>query len=232
MGANEYLVFRAPEVRSRMSELLRDVEGDATVRQMYLRDPIGVINRAVFPDQEVPASELSRGNRLLFALLTNEKFLNWSRSYEIDLTKKAVDATNIEDPSTALRTYLAVVDRSTIHQDLAVAAAEFADPELIAALTWRPDRIGIGRTKFPINADVAVEIETLIYVVIAVAVAVAAVAVAVAGVETDIEKAVLNRQDVVAISQILSEELIGHAAQIRESGQLLQFSRRNQGFIR
>lgn len=215
-----------------MSELLRDVEDDTAVRQLYLRDPMGVITRTVFPDQDVPAPELSRGNRLLFALLTNDKFLDWSRSYETDLLKKAVEATNIEDPSTALRSYLAVVDRSSIHQDLAAAAAEFADPELIAALTWRPDRQGIGRTKFPINADVAVEVETLVYVAVAVAVAVVAVAVAVAGRETDIDQTILNRQDIVAISRVLTGELTEHAAKIRESGQLLDFAKRNQGFIR
>ncbi|MDH6435957.1 hypothetical protein M2158_004497 [Streptomyces sp. SAI-144] len=76
------------------------------------------------------------------------------------------EVTRESNPEKALREYLAVTDREKIHREVATAVAEFADAELIAALTWRPDPDSIGVARV---ADVAVDIEVLIYAVVAAA---------------------------------------------------------------
>lgn len=227
MGANEFLVFRAPEIRDRMSNLVENLTLDDRVRRFYLRDPIGVIRRSVFSDEPVPAAEISRGNRLLYGLLSNQKFLDWAEEYEQRTMEKAVRATQIEDPSTALSTYLTVVDRSAIHADLVSAASDFADAEFLAAITWRPDRVGP-----PIDADVAVDVETFVYAVAAVAVFAVAVAAVFVGARVPLNQQILSRQDILQASRELSTAMNERAVELRDSGKLLDFSRRNTGFIR
>ncbi|MEV6444407.1 hypothetical protein [Amycolatopsis sp. NPDC051716] len=232
MGTNSLLILHAPEIQGRMRALIERVDSDESLRQLYLNDPATVIQKTVFPDQEnIPKAEINRANRLLYALLSNERFVEWSRSYEEDLVTRAVQATSIEDPENALRAYLAILDRTALHQDLASAVAQFADPELIAAITWRPELPRVGNARLPISADVAVEIETFVYAVAAVAVfAVAVAAVFIGAVEPAGE--VVSRIDVMAVANQLGESLTQRAGEIRESGVLMQFSQRNVGYTR
>lgn len=232
MGTNSLLILQSPEVLERMRDLLEEVEADAGLRQLYLRDPAGIIQKKIFPGQEnIPKTEINRGNRLLYALLSNDRFLEWSRSYEEELITRAREATRIEDPSRALHTYLAVVDRTTLHQDVASAATRFCDPELMAALTWRAERPPAG-VQVPVNADVAVDIETFVYAVAAVAVFAVAVAAVFVPAPVLERTDVISRLDLLSIANQLSASLAERAREVRESGTLLDFSRRNIGYTR
>ncbi len=80
-----------------------------------------------FPDIELETAELNRGNRLLYSLLSNSRFMSWAEDYHAELVKRATAATEIEDDEEALRAFLAVTDRSTILSDLAAGVAKTAD---------------------------------------------------------------------------------------------------------
>ena len=233
MGANTLLVLQAPEVRERMTNLLERMETDQGLQQLYVNDPAGVIQKFVFPDQTgVPAAEINRGNRMLYSLLSNNAFLAWARDYEQNLLTQAREATQIEDPASALSAYLTVTDRGRLHDDLAGAVAEFGDKELIASLTWHPDLPRIGTARLPINADVAVDIETFIYAVAAVAVFAVAVAAVFVGEQAAGGDEIVNRIDIQAIANQLSAQLAARATDVRASGVLTNFAQRNVGYTR
>lgn len=234
MGVNDILVLRAPEVNERLNAMLERLNGDAALREFYLRNPAGLIREMVFPDQgAVPATEINRANRLLYALLSNERFLAWARDYEQNLLIEAQRVTQVEDPAQAMNAYLAVVDRQRIHADIAAAVADTSDAEMIAGLTWRPDLPRIGNTRLPIAADVAVDVETFVYAVAVVAVLVIAVAAVALGVAVPgSEQRVIGRLDVQTVANQLSDSLAQHSEMIRRSGALTDFQQRNAGYIR
>jgi hypothetical protein len=228
MGANDLLILRAADLDAKLTALGDKLVSDRTFRELYVNDPARVILKSVFPDQSVPAAEVNRGNRLLYALLSNERFTTWAQQYSTELVQKANEVTRESNPEKALREYLAVTDREKIHREVATAVAEFADTELIAALTWRPDPEPIGVTRV---ADVAVDIETLIYAVVAAAAFVVAVAAVVVGPLSEGEVGV-SRIDVQRVVAQLTERLTERGQELRDSGALVDFSRRNSGYIR
>jgi hypothetical protein len=234
VGVNRLLILKAPTIQEDLHKLLERLESDPGLRRLYLNDPAGVIQKLVFPDQQaVPSAEINRGNRLLYAILTNEAFLQWARDYEERLISEAREATQIEDPARALNAYLTIMDRSRIHQDLADAVGRTADAEMIAALTWRPDLPRVGNARLPIAADVAVDIETFIYAVaVAAAFAVAFAAVFFAAPIPARADQVVSRIDVQAVANQLNDALAQRAGEVRASGVLTQFRMRNVGFTR
>ena len=231
MKAEDLLILRRPEIDQRFQALGERLVKDAALRELYVKDPARVIATSVFPDSPVPGAEINRGNRLLYSLLTNEGFQRWAQDYQETLAKTAVDATKMDDPEEALRTYLAVTDRAKLHQDIVEAIAEYADPELIASLTWRRgvDDDGIGTElalalslEPQITPSVAVDIETFIYAVAAVAVF--AVAFAAVFAATVVERDVpVSRLDVQTVARQLAERLKEHGQELRKSGALTDF---------
>jgi len=232
LGANDLLILKAPQFRARINDLLANLRESRELQELYIQDPVRIIQKAIFPEaRNLPAAEINRGNRLLYALLSNEQFISWSREYEADLLARARDATEIEDPAAALQAYLAITDRSQIHQDVASAVARFADAETIAGLTWRPDPVNVNGTAI-VNADVAVDIETFVYAVAAVAVFAVAVAAVFVGATEAAREEALSRLDLLDVVNELDTRLAERARAVRVSGALTEFSRRNTGFIR
>ena len=229
MGANDLLILRSADLDSKLTALGDKLVSDRTFRELYVNDPARVILKSVFPDQSVPAAEVNRGNRLLYGLLSNKRFTAWAQQYSTELVQKANEVTRESNPEKALREYLAVTDREKIHREVATAVAEFADAELIAALTWRPDPESIGVARV---ADVAVDIEVLIYAVVAAAAfAVAFAAVFLAAPVTEREVGV-SRIDVQRVAAQLTERLTERGQELRDAGVLVDFSRRNSGYTR
>jgi hypothetical protein len=233
MGANTLLVLNMPGFKERVSALEERLTSDSSLRELFVRDPANVILKTVFPDENVPSAEVTRGNRLLFALLTNEKFMAWAENYQKSLVEKAIRATKLTDPNDALRTYLAVVDRSAIHRDVAEAVAQTADTEVIAAFTWRPD-FDASQVPGP-RGSIAVDVEVFVYAVALAAVFVAAFGLLV-GVATNFGGPVagtgIDRAEVRKVANQLAERLVLQGHELRGSGALTEFGARNAGFLR
>jgi len=236
MGATDLLVLRRADVDERFSSLSQRLVDDPGLRELYVRDPARVILKTVFPDNRIPAAEINRGNRVLYALLSNDDFMEWAQQYESDLLRRAQESSQEQDPEAALRGYMAAMDRGALHRDLVEAVAAHADPELIAALTWRPDirnRISdaaseIGAARLP-EMDVAVDIETFVYAVAVAAVFAVAVGVVFIGAQPD---DVMSRLDVQTVARQLASRLRDHGQDLRQAGALTEFKARNAGYIR
>jgi len=214
MGANDMLILRAENLDTRLNELGEQLAADRSLRELYVQDPARIILKTVFPGQSVPAAEVNRGNRLLYALLSNESFTSWAEEYSGTLIAAATEATQETDPEKALREYLAITDRAKIHRDVADAVARSADAEIIAALTWRPDPESLGVNRV---ADVAVDIEILIYAVFL-------------GINEI--SSVVTRVDVQRVAIQLAQRVAERGSELRAAEALVDFSRRNSGYTR
>ena len=169
MSAEQTLILRIPHVNQAFGDLVSAMSSDEGLRRWFLRDPAGAIRAHLFPELPVEMSQISRGNRLLFALLSNAGFASWARTYEQHLLERAQAEFPNENPLESLRSFLATSDRNQIYRDLAKATAQFADAELIAALTFKSSVLRDPGVTF-IPQSIAVEIETLVYAVAAAAV--------------------------------------------------------------
>jgi hypothetical protein len=220
---SELLIMRAPKLRKRLERLLEQIQADPSLRQWYVNDPARVIMGKIFPEVAavVTSTEINRGNRLLYALLTNSEFKSWAATYEEDLLRRARDATTIEDPRRALETYLAIADRATIHADLARAVARYADAELIAGLTWKPTYRNGGPD------SILVEIQIAVYAIGVLAVfAIGVGAVFVGAPETG---GAFTRVDLATVANELAAAVQDRAAELRREGKLLDYGQRDIG---
>ncbi|MBK6012624.1 hypothetical protein JHN45_15895 [Streptomyces sp. MBT53] len=214
MDARDLLILKAPEITERLSALNDRLAADRGLRELYIRNPTEVIVAIAFPGANVKAAEASRGNRLLFSLLTNERFVAWARQYHQQLLDEATSAGLSEDPDEALRTYVALSGRSGMLEDLVVEVARVADPAIVASLHWRDDRDHDRHPDGPDISDwVCVEIALVVY-----AVAVFAVFVGLplsTGLPTG-----FSRLDVSSVALQLTNDLRRRGATLRESGTL------------
>lgn len=227
-STSELLILRAPKLRKRLERLVEQIEADSSLRQWFINDPTRVICAKVFPEG-VPAAaseaEVSRGNRLLYAILSNSEFRSWAASYEQDLLQRARVATSIDDPRRALETYLATVNRASIQADLARAVARYADAELIAGLTWQPF------TRYRDGWDnLVVEVSIAIYAVAAAAVFAIAVGAVFLGADGQPVDGAFTRVDLATVANEIAAALQQRAAELRQEGSLLDYDHRDSGF--
>jgi hypothetical protein len=185
--------------RGRAAEILKELSDKNTLEDEFLTDPAGFLSTRLHGDaaRHVSRARLNSANRLLFSVMSNEKFVAWLSRYQEECLSQ-FDADEF-----------AVIDKGKVRADFAKALAEFGDADIIEAtlvgnvphfglddpdlvfdvignIKGRPDlpvvsqaldMRGIGGNRGNWAADVAVEIETLVYAVAAVAVFVVAVAV-------------------------------------------------------
>ena len=74
MKPNELLVLNYDEFSERASKLYKRLDESAAFREVFVRNPAGVVSELLSPGVLRHQSSISRGNRLLFSLLSNEKF--------------------------------------------------------------------------------------------------------------------------------------------------------------
>ncbi|GEM_PF-2659665 len=214
----------------------------ASFRELFVRDPAGVLFDSLFPGYKSPTpGKINQANRMLFSLLSNPKFMDWSKGFQKKLEETAQRAAPQEKPGEAIKLYTVQVDRAKLYQEILEATRSFADVEFFhSAFIADPDDNPCGTVPRPIplpnppqppvpwpdisimprfggNEDVAVEVETLIYAVAVAAVAVVVTVVAVAGMPA-VE--ILSRQDLAKVTGIAAEHLQARAQGLRESGKL------------
>lgn len=214
MDANGLLIIHAAETRQKMNDLLERMEADQAMRQLFVSDPTRVIKEFIVPEAgDVPAAEVSRGNRLLFSLLSNDGFMAWAAEFERNLRAQATEAMQLDDPAEALRAYLASTDRNRLHSDLAAGVARFADQELIANLLVTP------ASSSAVLVVPIVAIDSVIAVIAAFTVVGLLVALTVAA-ETAEGSVLVSRLDLATVANQLGQQLAARAAELRQQGGL------------
>jgi len=234
--ADDLLVFEYPGLAARANaffEALKEREGLA---QQFLTSPAGVVSEWILTLPEpLRDTEIDRANRFLFSLLGNPGFMRWAedrqRRYEEQI--RAVgkgDEAKLEFS----------VDRDELFQELAGAILEHGGEELAKELEVRdlsraeeellpnevPDEVLLSESRFkvprpkPVNFNVAVNATVGATVAGAVAVVVVAVFVVPVVVIGLLDSEQFDREDLRRVAVGLNEELVQHAEQLRDKGEL------------
>lgn len=185
MRSDELLILNYGGFTDKVGGFYRDLNDSEALRELFLKDPAGILSRRLFADsslQLLTAARINQANRLLFSLLSNAKFLAWAREYEKALReryqspKRPKKAAGDEDEAT--KTLVAKLDRAELYRDLVKATMEFADLEwFYSRMVLDPDRSApVSPLPVPalLSMDPVVCVEVAVY-----AVAVAAVFIAI-----------------------------------------------------
>lgn len=222
MEVHRLLLLDLPDYSDRLGALLTRMEGDETLRQLYLRDPSTILTKALFPGQpNLPKSVVSRSNRLLFSLLSNQGFMAWADGYGAALGERArteFPTLSEEDAGLALAAKLEATD---VYEEIIEAAVANIDRELLASLlavkNHELDRLlaarpGVGEAP-PVNA-------VAVYVVVAIAIFVVIAATVLNHHYGKNAPSGFTRADLDRLSRLLLDGLTHEAEAMRAAGTL------------
>lgn len=74
------LVLKKADLRRNTAELFTAIGNDEKLKAKFIEDPAGVLSQRVFKSK-LPAAQASEANRLLFAILQNDRFVKWIAEY-------------------------------------------------------------------------------------------------------------------------------------------------------
>src|SRR4051794_40495877 len=112
MRADELLVLQYDDLAARVETFYRQLENSVPFRELFIRNPAGVISQTILADDlPPPSASLNQANRLFFSLLSNKKFSAWATRYQKQLERQARQVANVPDPDEALRIYTVQMDR-------------------------------------------------------------------------------------------------------------------------
>jgi len=193
-------------------------------QKLFLADPTGVLIKMLFPGQEYSTMEINAANRLLFSMLSNQKFMEWAKSHQEKMARDALEATKIKDPDEAMRVFTGLFDKRKAFVDILHGLKETMDVEIIGALLQAMSGFGSGRGR-PVSmrsdgsGSSSVYTETYIFyhvaeIVYAVVVSVSFLGIHVAPIDG------VTREDLRNLSAMLAEQIKDRAYKMRESGDL------------
>src|SRR5437763_8619911 len=80
LDATKSLILKKSDLRANTAALFTAIETDETLKAKFIEDPAGVLSTRVFKSK-LPAAQASEANRLLFAILQNDRFVQWIADY-------------------------------------------------------------------------------------------------------------------------------------------------------
>ena len=83
---NDYLDVKGISLRNRISGLFDELAKDPKLAQIFIRNPILVLQLKVLPEVPLLDEEtLNASNQFLFSVLSNDKFTKWLENYQTKL---------------------------------------------------------------------------------------------------------------------------------------------------
>lgn len=83
---DDYLIVKGISLRKRVSDLFNELEKNPELAEVFIRNPILVLQSKVLPEFAVLAEEeINAANQFLFSVLSNDKFMKWLENYQTKL---------------------------------------------------------------------------------------------------------------------------------------------------
>jgi hypothetical protein len=185
-------------------------------RALFLKDPAGTASAMLLPaDEQPPAAQIRRANRLLFALLSNAGFMEWAAGFQARLNEQVATVENVpegERPKMAAAT----LDRAAVYREIVDAMAKHIDPEIMASLLMAASTGGgAGITSRPPDRQVPVVVLDAPFIVAY------QISVDIVYIVSGATIGALSRVDLERAAAFLSEELPARAREVRASGALV-----------
>lgn len=162
---DDYLTVKGVSLRKRVSDLFDELEKNPELAQVFVRNPILVLQTKILPELGVSdADSINAANQFLYSALSNDKFMEWLENYRTEIinqynetgkrpSKKEVlqqfakgliengDPKILSDlleiyPKTVASTYLALNPDTLQYVALAVAIGKVVVAEYGVVLKW------------------------------------------------------------------------------------------------
>ena len=119
---SDYFVANGVSLRERVSELFDELGKNTELAQVFIRNPILVLQKKVFPELgDLNEELLDAANQFLYSALSNDKFMQWLDKYQARLITQYNRTKKI--PS-----------KNKVLQDLSKALIETGDSTILADL--------------------------------------------------------------------------------------------------
>lgn len=83
---NDYLHVKGIDLRQRISDLFDELEKNRELAQVFIRNPILVLQSKILPEfVQLDEETLNATNQFLFSVLSNDKFTKWLENYQTKL---------------------------------------------------------------------------------------------------------------------------------------------------
>lgn len=123
---NDYLVANGISLRKRISDLFDELEKNPELAQVFVRNPVLVLQSKVLPEFTVMDEDaIDAANQLLYSVLSNDKFMKWTQDYGA----KLIDQYNKTGK---------LPDKKKILHAFAKGIVEYGDPRILSDLLEIP----------------------------------------------------------------------------------------------
>lgn len=146
MARSEALLLTYQNLDARTQDFYASLKTSPERFGRFAASPAGEIAHALFDGRvKLPPQEIDRANRIVFALLSNPRFISWSRDYQRrllkDIGRKALTARTRHD---AKRTLFQMLGKRRIFLDFAKGMKDFGDEELFYAMGLKAPGVDLG----------------------------------------------------------------------------------------
>lgn len=216
MRSDDLLILNYERLSARTTELYGKMAESAAFRALFLKDPAGTISRMLLPDDDQPPpSQIRQANRLLFALLSNDGFMEWAAGFQKRMQSRVGAIQEVDDDGERHQLAAATLDRTAVYREIVDAMVTHLDAEILASILVgvpADAREGLA-SRLP---DRPMPVVVLDYPVIIIAQSDTQVAFVMEGRLTE----GVSRVDLQRAATFLAEELPARAREVRASGAL------------
>ncbi len=125
---NDYLTVKGISLRERVSDLFDELEKNPELAQVFVRNPILVLQMKILPEFGVSdADSINAANQFLYSALSNDKFVEWLENYRTEIINQYNETG--KRPS-----------RKEVLQQFAKGLIENGDPRILSDLLEIPPR--------------------------------------------------------------------------------------------
>ena len=217
MAKSELLILEYGGFSESAKTFIEQLATSEEAQARFLDDPNGTLSEDMFPTiQRVSKAEIGQANRLLFALLRNQRFMTWAHEWQ-ERNLESVARVNVTEQVPDSGDYLAVnIDKQQLYEDVAGAISEFADRDTMQALIGldRSDpqfqelESYVGRAESTVNIKWPPPPKPVIAVILyALAAAAVVIIIAVPPLVARQADPILDRQDLRRMAELLANEL-------------------------
>jgi hypothetical protein len=83
---NDYLTVKGVSLRKRVSDLFDELEKNPELAQVFVRNPILVLQMKILPELGVSDEDsINAANQFLYSALANDKFMEWLEDYRTEI---------------------------------------------------------------------------------------------------------------------------------------------------
>jgi hypothetical protein len=135
MSSKGLLILEYENLDRGAANFYQQLNNSPALQQAFLDDPAGILRRMMFPNAPFPpAGVINKANRLLYALLSNQNFLSWSRQFQTSIENEIQQASQSENRNEAIKGFLANFDRNRLYSEIVDGILESIDKETLYSI--------------------------------------------------------------------------------------------------